>query len=269
MNTRRCHPSHHALAAALAIVALVALPAVATEQAATAEQAETAEQKLPSAREVIDRYVEAIGGAEALRQPKSLQMTGEFTVPAAGLEGKLEIRSMPPDLMLVEVEIPGLGLTREGFDGEVAWSIDPMQGPRLKQGAELEQAAYQADFYAALHEEERYESMETVGRVEFDGRECYKLELVTANGDEMVEYYDIETGLHVGTEMQVETPMGPAKVVQTMGDYEAFGDLRFPTETTVSVGPMKQMLTITDVERDSVDRTAFELPDEIRALVTD
>jgi hypothetical protein len=247
---------------ALLAVCLVPVASVAQEAAPTADT-------VPEAREVIDRYVKAIGGKKAVLEPKSLAMSGEFSVPAAGMSGTLRIQTMAPNKMLTEVEIPGLGLIREGFDGDVAWSIDPTMGPRVKEGSELSQTAYQSDFYGALHAEDRYKSMETTGQVEFDGKQCYKLELVTANGDEVVEYYDVDSGLMVGTEMTVESPMGPMQVKQTVGGYEKFGKLSLPTETTVSIGPMQQVLTITDVEHDSVDPAAFELPAEIKALVAE
>ena len=87
------------------------------------------EAELPPAREVLDRFVEAIGGEKAVRKPKSLEMTGEFSMPANGISGELRLYTMAPDLLRVTIEIPGIGLTQEGYDGRTAWSMDPIMGP--------------------------------------------------------------------------------------------------------------------------------------------
>ncbi len=224
-------------------------------------------QALPPARQVLDRFVEAVGGEDVIRRPKSFEMTGEFSMPASGISGSLGIYSMAPNMQLVSLEISGIGEVREGFDGELAWSVDPVMGPRIKEGRELAQTKFQADFYAVLHSDGRYKSMETVAKTEFGDSTCFKLRLVTTNDDEIIEYFDVDTGLLTGMEMTIESPMGPIKTSQTAGDYREFAGQKMATRIVVSVGPMEQVLKINDVKVDTVEKSIFEPPAEIRALV--
>ena len=39
---------------------------------------------------------------------------------------------------LVQPKLAGIGRIEEGFDGEVAWESNMLQGPRVKEGDELE-----------------------------------------------------------------------------------------------------------------------------------
>ena len=225
------------------------------------------EPALPPARQILDRFVEAVGGEEVVRKPKSLEMTGEFSMPASGISGSLGINSMAPNLLLVSLEIPGIGKVREGYDGEVAWSVDPVMGPRIKDGSELAQTKFQSDFYAVLHADSRYKSMETLARTEFGDSTCFKLRLVTTNDDEIIEYFDVDTGLLRGMEMTIESPMGPIKTSQKTGDYREFAGQKIATRVVVSVGPMEQVLKIDEIKVDTLEPSIFEPPAEIRALV--
>ncbi len=253
---------------AAAIVVVVALmPACRTLH--RPPQTEPEEQELPSARELIDKFVTAVGGEKAMRKHKSVSMTGSFSMPAASLEGKLRIDAMAPNLNLVSLEIPGIGNVREGYDGKVAWSVEPMSGPRVKQGKELAQTAFQSDFLAALHEDDRYESMETIGTMQVGDAECYKVRLVTINGDEIFEYYDMDSGLMLQTEMTVSSQMGEIAMTQTSEDYREFEGIKLPTKMTVTIGPMQQVLTISEVTVNTLEKSAFEPPAEILALVAE
>ena len=222
---------------------------------------------LPSARKIIDDYIEAVGGRKLIKKQQSAEATGTFSIPAAGLSGALKIYTHAPNMNLLQIEIPGLGQIQEGFNGSVAWALDPTQGPMLKQGKAAEQAAFGADVYAALHEDDRYKSMETVEQVEFAGRGCYKVHLLTAGGDEVFEYYDVETKFMIGTEMTAATPMGDVKVISVMEDYKVFDGLSTPTKLTQKMAGMEQVISITEVIPNAVDKAVFELPTAIKALI--
>src|SRR5688572_14438611 len=51
----------------------------------------TTTSALPAARAIIDRYVQAIGGREAVLRHSSIRYLGSFEMPAAGLKGGLTL----------------------------------------------------------------------------------------------------------------------------------------------------------------------------------
>lgn len=245
----------------LAVSTLALIPAKAVPAGSQQESA------LPPAREVIAKFIQAIGGREAILSIGSVRATGIFEVPAQGLRGDAELHAAKPDKVVMKINVAGLGELLEGFDGTVGWSLNPVTGPSLKEGKELEQARRDADFYRELHEEKDFKSIETVERTQFEGSDCYKLKLVTNTGDEYFEYFDVESGLLRGRVQDRVTQMGTVPVTEVVSDYKEFEGMRVPTKTVVRLLGQEQVLTITSFERGSFDDSVFALPEEIKALV--
>lgn len=257
-----------ALALASALAAAPAVLAGQTPQAQPAPAPEAAKSaELPSARSIIDRHVRAIGGRKAILSHTSLHATGTMTVAGSGITGVLHVYGAKPNKSLVKIGLGGIGELLEGFDGTTGWTLNPVTGPMLAQGKELEEKKFDADFYSDLHESGRYVSMKTVEKTTFEGRPCYKLSLVRKNGDEDFDYYDVETGLKAGATGTRESPMGPLSVTQTHSDYKKFGDLLVPTTMKQTAMGVQQVLTMTTVDFDNVPPSMFEPPAQIKALL--
>lgn len=232
-----------------------------------AQQQEKAAARLPEAREVIDRHIKAIGGRDAVMGHSSRHVTGAVAMPSAGVSGSFEVFEARPNKTLMRMTIGGIGDMSEGFDGTIGWSINLVTGPTLLEGKQLEERKLDSDFFGDLHLEKRYKSMQTVDRVEFEGKPCYKIQLARRDGGEDVQFYDVETGLRAGNIVTRETPLGAMTTTIVEGDYKRFGKLLYPTRLTNTAMSMQQVLTIARVEFDTVDPSVFELPAVIKALV--
>jgi hypothetical protein len=242
-------------------------PAPATKPAAP-KPSTAADSTLPSAREIIDRHIKAIGGREAVLSHKSTHQTGTFSVPASGMVGTIEtFGATDPDRMMVRLTIPGLGEMLNGYDGSHGWAVTPMTGPMLQQGKELDQTKLDADFYAELHDPKRYRSMKTVEKTTFEGRPCYKVSLARIDGNEDFEFYDVQTGLRAGAINTRESPMGTVTTTNIESDYKKFGNILQATSLVQKMMGVEQKLTLTSVEYDTVQPAVFELPAPIKALI--
>jgi hypothetical protein len=175
--------------------------------------------------------------------------------------------SAKPNKTLIKITLPGVGDIQEGFDGTVGWSMNPMTGPTLMEGAQLEQRKLDSDFYSGLEPEKRYESITTVEQTTFDGRECYKVRLVRHGGGEDFQFYDVKTGLRAGGIVTRETPMGNMTASSTETDYKPFGGVLQATKMTNTAMNLQQVMTFDTFEYDKVDPSVFALPDPIKALV--
>lgn len=222
---------------------------------------------LPSARSILDKHVEAIGGRQAVLSHSSTFARGTLSMPAAGITGTLEVYGAKPNRTLVKSSIPGVGQLVEAFDGTHAWTISPMTGPMLLEGKALEDKRLDADYYGDLRSADRYKSMTTLEMTDFEGRPCYKVRLVRKTGREDIEFYDVTTGLKAGTITSRETPMGSMTVTTVEQDYRQFGNLKQPTMVSAQIAGAKQVITITSVEYDNVPASVFEMPAEIKALL--
>jgi len=221
---------------------------------------------LPAARDLVARFVDAIGGREALLRHASFRARGRFEMPAAGISGDLEIIQARPNRMAMRTTIPGIGEVASGFDGTIGWSMDPMQGPRLLAGAELAARRDEADLMSVFRDGESIASLSTTERVELGGQSCYKVKVSWKSGRESIDCYAVESGMLVATVVREESPMGTLEVTTLLADYKAFGGVRRPTRMTASAMGQQQVVTITSVEFDVVDASAFELPAAIRTL---
>jgi hypothetical protein len=256
---------------ALALLATMPLVASGRQGAPPAPQPApatgTAAVALPSAREVIDRHIKAIGGRETVRAHSSSHATGSVSVPSAGLTGTLEVFAARPNKSLMRITLPGLGEVQEGFDGTIGWSISALTGPTLLEGKQLEQRKFDSDFDAELADTGRYQAMTVVGAVDFDGRQCYKLRLVRSGGGEDFQFYDVATGLKAGSTATRESPMGAVTGTTIESDYRRFGKLLQPTKLTQTIMGLQQVITLNSIEYDKVSPDVFELPAPIKALM--
>jgi hypothetical protein len=241
--------------------------AVALAMLVFASAASVGAQELPAGTDVLARYRAALGGEQALASHQSVHTRGEFSMPAAGLTAALEGFSAKPNRSAIRITIPGLGEVRTGYTGAVAWAMDPMQGPRLLEGDEARQLADAAVFESSLRPTSLLESATTVERTTIGGRECLKVQLVWKSGRETHDCFSEETGLLVATQEKLDTRMGPIDSVVLFDDYRAFGGVMMATRTTTQRMGVDQIITLSDVQFDSVPDSAMEPPAEIRALI--
>jgi hypothetical protein len=226
-------------------------------------------QAVPSASDVIAKYVAAIGGKDAIMQITSLKQTSTMQVPAVGLTAEVEAYQAAPNKMATKSTIPGVGEMLQGTNGVVAWDANPMQGPRLLGDKELAQTLEGADFYGnMLYPADRFSAMENLGVADFNGEKSYKVKLVRKDsGRETTQYFSVATGLIVGAETVQESQMGTMQVSSVLSDYKVFGGVKFPTKTEVNMGPNKLIMTITNVVINGAPATAFDIPEAVKPLI--
>lgn len=222
---------------------------------------------LPPATDVIARYVEAIGGRASVLKHASRRAVGTFAMPAQGITGRVELVAARPDRFLLKVSLTGLGELQTGYDGSIGWMLNPITGPMLLEGKQLDQLRFESEFDAALHEPAGYQTLETIERVEFEGRPAYKIRALRKSGDEDFEFYDVETGFLVGSIVIRESPLGSVKATNVMSEYRAFDGLKIPTRQVQRAMGAEQVLTIDSVEFGGVEPSSFAPPAAIRALV--
>jgi hypothetical protein len=239
-----------------------------TTTATTSTTSATTTAALPAGRAIIDRYVQAIGGREAVMRHRSIRYVGAFEMPAAGMKGELTIVQAAPDKMAMTVDLPGMGQMVSGYDGTVGWSINPMQGPRVLEGKELEQLREDAGPAGMLRPPDRVRSAETVELTTLNGQACYKVKITYNSGRESFDCYSSETGLIVGTIQTQESPMGAIEVTTLLDEWKEFGGFKTPTRLRLQMLGQEQLLTIDRLEFDRPeDAKAVEVPEQIRPLV--
>jgi hypothetical protein len=283
MKNTRLRPAFHAvLLASLAMPAFAqdakpgtTHPAPTQDVGAPAAPAATAPaapaKSLPDAREILAKSVTAIGGREAWEKIKSVEIKGSMSMPAANIKGPMTSQVSSPNKMLTVIELAGVGTIRQGFDGTTAWSVDPISGPRLLEGKELETMTREADFLKDVDPAKRWDKVETVGEGDFGGFDCWKLE-ATKDGSTSTHWYEKSTGLPRGFSAEIDTQLGRIPVTTVMVEYKeftgaGFGSVQFPARTETTQMNQKMISLIESITFDAVPAEAFALPKEIAALL--
>src|SRR4029450_2982176 len=93
------------------------MTAAAQAKAPSAAPKEKGEVALPPAKEIIAKYVKALGGRDAILKYTSTHVKGNFDVPAQGIKGSLEVFAAKPDKLKVKIDLPGVGIALYGHDG--------------------------------------------------------------------------------------------------------------------------------------------------------
>lgn len=226
-------------------------------------------QALPTAADIIAKHVAAIGGKDAVLAVKSMSQTGTLEVPAMGLSASMEMMIAAPNKMASKTNVPGMGEMLQGYNGTVAWDVNPMAGPRLLADKELDQIKEQSDFYAnMLYSADRYKTMDVQSITDYAGEKAYKMLTVRkVSGTESTMYFSVATGLFIGGESTQMSQMGPMQVSQSVSGYKTFGPLKLPTKIEQTIGPNKMILTMTNVSYNGVPETAFDVPSTVKPLI--
>jgi hypothetical protein len=240
----------------LAALALAAVPSIGRAQGA-----------LPDGRSVIEHFITAIGGRDAIMRQTARHVVGTLEIQAQGISGDLDLWAQAPNKMVVNATIAGIGSFRSGYDGTVGWTTNPMAGPMLLDSLQLHQMQQQADFYAALYPASMIKAVETVGDTTFEGKPCYKVKVTTTWGEDYTEFFEKETGLQIGGIRNQASPQGNIEVVTTSSDWRPVDGVLMPFKSVQNVMGMQQIVTtFTSVETSSPPDSVFALPPEIKAL---
>lgn len=244
---------HTILRAALALVIIpVVVPSLRAQEG--------------DAAPVLARFRSAVG-APNLPAIKTLTWSGTMEMPAAGLSMKVTMEQAAPNRMLMTTDIPGMGTMRNGFDGTTAWAVDPMQGPRVLSGRELQDLLVQAELRALVRDPALLASARLGADTTIAGEACTLVAYVWKGGRDARDCYAKSSGLLIATLGKQATPGGDVDVLTRYSDYKAVAGVQLPHTTTIRAMGQEQVIRMTRVEANTPTSDLTALPKEIAPLV--
>lgn|GEM_PF-849827 len=159
-------------------------------------------RSIPTIEQILDKYVEAIGGEAANKKLITRVIKGTFEIPGAGVIGSIEYEAMAPNKLRTTLQ----GQTKNGarfelltgFDGVIAWEFNlTSTSHRRPSDAELTAKSRNAEFYREIKLKELYPKMTLKGEQKVGGRAVYVIEATPAEGNSERWYFDVQTGLLV------------------------------------------------------------------------
>ena len=185
----------------------------------------------------------------------------EISFSGLGITGTGEHYAAAGDKVLSTMSIPNLASTREGGDGTHFWSDDPINGLRILEGAEVEQARVEAAWNAELRTKELFPKIEAKNERSSDGALLECLTLTPKAGAAMTDCYDAATHLLAVQRGVRSGPQGDMPFVAKLKDWRLVTDVKVAFLTEMQVGPLAFVGRLTSVELDvPIDAALFAVP---------
>jgi hypothetical protein len=200
----------------------------------------TAPTTLPTAQQVVDRYIDMTGGREAYASIRSRRQIGTIDVPAQGVKGTTRSATtrasatQPARGKLVST-LDGAGTIVQGFAGNVAYNVEAASGARLLANAEAIAAIQQLTINSEI-DLSGFAQTSVTGVEEIRGKPCYRVELVTAAGQTVIRMYEVESGLLVRASSPLPSMGENVQAVVAYGDYQLAPPIKRPMFTRMQVG---------------------------------
>lgn len=217
--------------------------------------------KLPTVKEVLDKYVQAIGGREANEKIQTRVMKGNVEISPMGVKGTNEIYAVAPDKSYAKVSLAGFGEIIEAYDGKTAWTINPLQGNRDKSGNELLQTKLGSTFHRELNLDKLYSKMELKGTEKVGDKEAYVIVATPVGLEAQTFYFDKVTGLLLREDMTSITPEGVMPVKTFYDDFREVDGIKLPYKIRAVLPQFELNTTITEVKNNvKIDDALFSKP---------
>jgi len=231
---------------------------------------------LPSAKVILDRYVEATGGKVAYGKILNRVTEASLTMPGQGLELGLTIHAARPNRVYTVIEGEAVGTIEKGSDGEVVWERSLMTGPVVKEGREREDALRESTFDKLVHWRKIYAKAVCAGVEAVNGTPCFKVR-VTPRSDpsgtgerarSQSLYFERTSGLLVRMKFTLESAMGPLPTEVILGDYKRVDGILLPHTMKTKVLGQERVVTVKRVRHNlELPADRFALPADVQALV--
>jgi len=208
----------------------------------TAEAA-AAVKPAASAKEVIEHYIQALGGKDAVAKLSSILATGAMKVQ--GMELPVTDKRMAPNKELVEMSMNGQVVSKTVFNGTSGYQLQMGQKKDMS-GDELARFKDQKSLIPQLHYLDGGFKLVPGKVVKIDGNEANQLNITGPSGKTSVEYYDVKSGLLLRSEVTSEMNGQSIQVRTDYGDYKKVGDLliNHSQSMTISSAQGSQEMTI-------------------------
>lgn len=208
-------------------------------------RAATAQSPATTAEDIVEKYVSALGGADAIRKVTSRVMKG--TLRAGGSETPIDVITKAPNKRISIAHTPN-GESFTAFDGTSGWLGNTGRPAREMTAAESEAAGLDAEFSLALRLKQIFQQLrpgrpETIG-----GVECETLIGLRPGRPPVRLYFDSKSGLLLRLVRYAETPLGRSPTQIDYADYRDVDGVKIPFRWTLARPNGRFTIQIADVK---------------------
>jgi len=220
-----------------------------------------------TAEQVIDKYIQAVGGAQKLAGLTSFITTGtqEGYVDVKG-GGQFQIVAKAPDKRTLQVrfkDAPDRGDQTRAFDGKVGWVTTPraLLGEYEVTGTELDGLKLDAELAFPGQIKQVLTNLRIGYQDTIDGKAVQVVQGTGPRGLLATLYFDTKTGLLVRMLRYGRSPIGRVPSQTDYSDYRDVNGIKFPFKYKFSWLDGRDNYQITDVKTNvPIDESRFGKP---------
>ncbi|MBC8455537.1 MAG: insulinase family protein [Flavobacteriales bacterium] len=195
-----------------------------------------------TASEVINNYINAIGGRDLLESVNTLVFKAEVTIPGAPFRPQMTIKQMAPNKSSTKMEVNMNGqkmtLMKSSFDGETGY-IEQQGQRKAMDEKEIDKAKAVKGIFEELYYSEDEIELMSINSIDF--KDAYKVK-ITEGEKVSYRYYGVDSGLLLSVEEQDDNN----NIVSTnYGDYRDIDGIKFPFSTEIP--SQKLELNVTEI----------------------
>lgn len=211
---------------------------------------------LPKASSVLDKYVQAEGGAEAMGkigshvQKGKLQGFGPEPVP-------VDVAAKSPDKRITTVHNPR-GDNTTAVNGAQGWLGNTGRPARDMSAAESEAARLDAALLFPSDLRKVFKDFEVVAVEPIDGKDAVKVRGKNEGRPPTDLWFDVESGLVVRVMRYQETPLGRNPTQVDIADYRVEDGVKVPYRWTIARPSGRFTIQLDESKNAPVDDKAFE-----------
>lgn len=239
----------------------VGVPVISEEppKRAEAESAEKAVPALPSADDILNKYLQAAGGAEAIGKISSRVETG--TVSFAGRQFPVEVMAKAPNKRISIVHLPN-GDSITAFGGQKGWLATPgPRPPRDMNAYENEASSFDATFHLPVALNKMFAQFHVRPAESINGHDVVQVIGINQGKPPLRLFFDKQSGLLLRTIRYEQTPLGNNPTQTDYADYKDQGGVKIPLQWTVARPGAHFTVQISKIEQNvPITDSKFEKP---------
>jgi len=213
---------------------------------------------LPTADELITKYIRAVGGVDAIEKILSREESGKTT--RGGDSFRLEGFYRDPKMQALIMHIPD-GETVHVIKGDRGWSSSPGHGVEEIGGDALAAACMDADLHFPLHIRQNFAELRVEYPEKVGDREAFVIAARNLGKPPVRLYFDEQSGLLVRLVRYEKSPLGLAPTQIDYTDYREVDGMRIPFRRAMAQPDGKTITQIEQVRQNTrIDDALFRKP---------
>jgi len=258
-----CYSCHRGSAHPLAIPAVMGEPgetvaSINSLAGPSMAPPEPPPSNVPTADQILDKYLQASGGASAIDKITTRVMKG--TIDFSGKSFPIDIYCKAPDQRISYTHLPQ-GDSVTAFNGREGWLSMTGRPPREIHGADLEAAAFDADLHLPAHLKEMFNHAEVRSTEKIDDHPVYVVVGQREGKPAMLLYFDQQSGLLLRMVRFADTAVGLLPTQIDYSDYKESDGVEVPLQWTLSRPEGRFTIQVSEIQQNiPVDDNKFVKP---------